>query len=105
MNIKNLSKKVESVSKVYASEFNIERDSNWYVLKLQEEVGELVHSYLRLIGKSNRKGKTNKELQKEFADEVADVFCHVLLISEKHKIDLEKVVEKKWFSFLKKKGV
>lgn len=76
--------------------FNIERDNNWFVLKLQEELGELIQSYLMLTGKARKKGKSEEELKADFAKEVADVFCHVLLLAKFNGIDLDKEVKNKW---------
>lgn len=102
MNIKLLSEEVEKVSKKYTGKFNIERDNDWFVLKLQEELGELIQSYLMLTGKARTKGKTEKELKNDFAKEVADVFCHVLLLAKFNNVNLEKEIEEKWLAWNKK---
>ncbi|EKE14591.1 MAG: hypothetical protein ACD_12C00404G0001, partial [uncultured bacterium] len=49
MNIKDLTCEVEAISKIYSKRFDIDRDGNWFVLKLQEEMGELIQSYLMMI--------------------------------------------------------
>ena len=41
MNLARLTNEVEAVSQIYASRYGIERDATWFILKLQEEVGEL----------------------------------------------------------------
>lgn len=102
MNIKVLSESVEEISKMYAKKFNIRRDNNWFVLKLQEELGELTQSYLMMVGKARVKEKSEKELKDDFAKEVADVFCHILLLAEHNNIDIEKEVKKKWFVWNRK---
>ncbi len=89
MDVEQLSMEVEQVSQAYAEKFNIERDATWFVLKLQEEVGELTQSYLMLSGKACTKGKSSEELQVEFNKEVADVLCQTLLLAKFHGIDLE----------------
>ena len=98
MDVKQLSEEVEQVSRVYAEKFNIERDATWFILKLQEEVGELIQSYLMLAGKARTKGKSSEEIQAEFNKEVADVFCQVLLLAKFYNIDVEKEIEEKWLS-------
>lgn len=103
MNLDKLSQDVEDVSQLYSKRFKITRDDNWYVLKLQEEFGELVQSYLMMKGQGRAKNKTPKELQSDFAKELADVFCHVLLLSKHNNINLEKEIEKKWLVFKKDK--
>jgi NTP pyrophosphatase (non-canonical NTP hydrolase) len=94
--LKHLSEEIEAISKGYAEKYAIERDATWFLLKLQEEVGELIQSYLMLAGKARKKGKTPEELQAAFEEEVADVFCQTLLLARLHHIDIEEVVKKKW---------
>jgi NTP pyrophosphatase (non-canonical NTP hydrolase) len=101
MDVKQLSDEVEKVSKIYAGKFKIDRDSDWFVLKLQEEMGELIQSYLMLKGKARLKGKNLKEIKSEFESEVGDVFCQVLLLAKHFDVDLDKVVEKKWLKWNK----
>ena len=96
MDIQTLTEEVEKVSQTYTKKFNIKRDNNWFVLKLQEELGELVQSYLRVEGQGRKKGKTEEELKADFAKEVADVFCHVLLLAKFNNIDLDKEIKEKW---------
>lgn len=102
MDIKALSEEIEKVSLIYTKKFDIKRDNNWFILKIQEELGELIQSYLKLHGKARIKGKTENELKKDFAKEVADVFCHVLLLARHNNIDLEKEINKKWLIWNKK---
>ena len=99
MDMKQLSKEVEQVSQIYAEKYNIERDATWFVLKLQEEVGELIQSYLMLVGKARTKGKSPEEIRAEFSQEVADVFCQTLLLAKYYDIDVEKEIEEKWLSW------
>jgi NTP pyrophosphatase (non-canonical NTP hydrolase) len=99
MNIKQLSIEVEHVSQMYAEKFNIERDATWFILKLQEEVGELIQSYLMLTGKARTKGTSSTEIQSEFNKEVADVVCQALLLATYYDIDVEKEIEGKWLSW------
>ncbi|MDO8741803.1 MAG: pyrophosphatase [Candidatus Roizmanbacteria bacterium] len=101
MNIKDLSEEVEKVSLIYSKKFDIDRDGNWFVLKLQEEMGELIQSYLMVIKQGRHKGKSPEEIKDNFRKEVADVFSHVLLLAKFYKIDLEKEVEKKWLKWKK----
>jgi NTP pyrophosphatase (non-canonical NTP hydrolase) len=68
---------------------------------LQEEVGELIQSYLMLSGKARAKGKSAEEIQTDFRKEVADVFCQTLLLARFYSIDVEKAVEEKWLRWSK----
>ncbi len=101
MDIKELAEEVEQVSQHYAEKFAIARDDTWFVLKLQEEVGELTQAYLMLAGKARTKGKSAEEMRAEFQKEVADVFCQTLLLARFYGIDLEKAVTEKWLSWNK----
>lgn len=101
MDIKTLTDEVEKVSLLYTNKFAIKRDSDWFILKLQEELGELIQSYLMMIGQARKKEKSREELLHDFHKEVADVFSHVLLLAKHYKIDLEKEVEEKWLIWKK----
>lgn len=96
MDIKTLADRVEKVSVLYTNKFGIQRDSDWFILKLQEELGELIQSYLMMVGQARTKGKSERKLAQDFRKEVADVFAHVLLLARHHNIDLEKAVSEKW---------
>ena len=101
MNIKDLTKEVEDISKMYSKRFKISRDGDWFILKLQEELGELIQSYLMMIRKGRNKGKSAVEIKDNFRKEVADVFSHVLILAKFYNIDLEKEVEEKWLKWKK----
>lgn len=96
MDIKELTNEVEKVSQIYTNKFGIKRDSDWFILKLQEELGELSQSYLMMIGQARKKDKSEEEIVSNFRKEVADLFSHILLLAKHHNIDLEKEVEDKW---------
>lgn len=101
MDIHKLTDEVAQVSKKYTGKFGIKGDADWYVLKLQEELGELIQAYLMMIGQGRAKGKSEKEIRDEFEKEVADVLCQVLLLSKFFEIDIEKVIEEKWLKWNK----
>jgi len=42
---------------------------------------------------------TPEEPRAGFHKEVADVFCHILLLANFHGVDLENAVEEKWLSW------
>lgn len=96
MNVHKITRQVKKVSDLYAHKFGIKRDSNWYILKLQEEMGELIQSYLMMKGRARKKNKTQEEITDDFRKEMADVFCHVLLLARHNKINLEKEINDKW---------
>lgn len=100
MDIDSLTKDVQKISDKYARIHGIDRNGDWYVLKLQEELGELIQSYLMMTGKARTKGKTIEEIKSEFDKEVSDVLCHVLLLAAHTNVDIKKVIEEKWLSWL-----
>lgn len=96
MDIKALTDEVEHISRAYASRFEINRDDTWFLLKLQEEVGELTQAHLMRTGQARTKGMTAEEIDEAFRSEVADVLAHTLLLARHHGIDLEAEIERKW---------
>ncbi|HWU31715.1 MAG TPA: pyrophosphatase [Humibacter sp.] len=96
MQIEDLQHEVESVSDYYAKRHIIDRTDDWFVLKLNEEVGELTQAYLARSGQARDKGRTPVELNEHFRAEVADVLAQVLLIAERFEIDLADEVKRKW---------
>jgi len=100
MNLKTLIQKIEKVSALYSKKFNISRDKLWYLLKLQEEMGELTQAYLSMSGRARHKNKTPEEMKANFEHEIADVLCHVLLLAESEGVDLKKAIDEKWLKRL-----
>jgi len=100
MDINDLSHKFEKVSEKYAKPHSISRDDNWYILKLQEELGELIQAFLMMQGQARTKGKSTEEMREDFEKEVADVFGNVLLLARNFDVDLEKVIKEKWLVYL-----
>lgn len=98
--LRDLSRKVERVSDIYAARNGIPRDDDWYALKLQEEVGELVADYLRLSGRGRAKGADAAAIAESMADEAADVLAQLLLFCSRNGIDLEAALDRKWFRYL-----
>jgi NTP pyrophosphatase (non-canonical NTP hydrolase) len=100
VDIEQMSARADEVSRLYAQRFGIDRDASWYLLKLQEELGELVQSYLRMTGNARTDGAPEVERREQFTGELADVLCHVLLLARFHDVDLSRAVEAKWFRWL-----
>ena len=100
--LRELTVKVGQVSDIYAERNGIARDDDWYALKLQEELGELMADYLRLTGRGRAKGKEPAVIAQTMADEAADVLAQLLLFCQRHGIDIEAALERKWLRFLDK---
>jgi NTP pyrophosphatase (non-canonical NTP hydrolase) len=96
MQVNEMQDAVELVSSGYAKKFGIERDAVWFMLKLQEELGELTQAFINLKGLSRDRGQSADDAISSFADECADVLAHVLLLARHEGVDLEAAVSDKW---------
>ncbi|MDK4705399.1 MULTISPECIES: pyrophosphatase [unclassified Rhizobium] len=94
--LKDLMTQFERASASYAADNGMERDDDWFVLKLQEEMGELVQIWNRITGRGRRKGMSDADLATALADETADVLGHILLFAHRNGLDLPAAVERKW---------
>tara|TARA_R110002012_G_scaffold12257_4_gene54744 strand:+ start:360 stop:680 length:321 start_codon:yes stop_codon:yes gene_type:complete len=86
----------ERASGEYARGFGIERDQDWFILKLQEELGELTQVWNRYTGRGRAGDFSNEALHKALEDETADLLGHVLLLAQRYNLDLEAAVQRKW---------
>jgi NTP pyrophosphatase (non-canonical NTP hydrolase) len=93
---------VEIISQRYAAHLDFARDDAWFLLKLQEEVGELTQAYLMRTGQARAKGLTQAEIEANFRAEFADVLCQLLLMANHHGVDVEAEVDQKWLYRLRK---
>jgi len=91
---------VAEVSDTYASRNAIARDDDWYLLKLQEELGELAAEYLRTTGRGRMKGADAVAVRVALEGEAADVLATLLLFTRHNGIDLDAGLERKWFQYL-----
>ncbi len=101
MTLNEMAEQIEVVANRYAKEINITRDDDWYVFKLQEELGELTQKFLMMSNRARQKGFSPEEIRGQFEDEVADTFSLVVLLARHFEIDLETAVDRKWFKYLK----
>ncbi len=97
MDINKLAKKVEEVSSGYSNQFGIKRDGDWFIFKIQEELGEMIKDYLMWTKRGRQKGFSEEEIKKNFETELADLLCQVLLFANHNNVDLMKRIEEKWF--------
>lgn len=91
-----LTDQFEEASKSYAEANGILRDTDWFMLKLQEVVGELTQAFNRKTGRGRRKGLSDEQMAVALADEAADVLGHVLLLAKAQDLDLLAAIERKW---------
>jgi len=95
MTLKDLQADVLRISDIYAREHSIDRDRDWALLKLQEELGELTKEHLNLSGRA--RGKPDAEA---LANEAADVLGMLLIYCDHAGIDLEIAMQRKWLKWL-----
>lgn len=96
MSLEQTAAAVESVSQIYAAKFGIERTDVWFLLKLQEELGELTQAFVNLKGMSRDRGQSDDDKRTAFAHECADVLAHILLLARNEGVDLDAAIEDKW---------
>jgi NTP pyrophosphatase (non-canonical NTP hydrolase) len=87
------------ISNIYADKFGIVRDDDWYLLKLQEELGELAQAHLRLSSRGR-----GEACEHDRADEAADLLCQLLLYCSRFGIDPDAAVRRKWLQWLEPVG-
>jgi NTP pyrophosphatase (non-canonical NTP hydrolase) len=95
MNLSDLNADVLRISDLYAAEHDIERDRDWALLKLQEELGELTAEHLRMSGRARGQADAGK-----LGDEAADVLGMLLIYCDRAGIDLEQAMQRKWLHWL-----
>lgn len=98
VDLTELSERLEKLSVRYGEHLGFERDPDWFLLKLQEEMGELTQAYLQHTGRARTKGLTPEEIRTGFHQEFADVFCQLILLARQHEVDLPGEIERKWLS-------
>jgi NTP pyrophosphatase (non-canonical NTP hydrolase) len=100
--LKDVMDQVDQVSAQYCRKFGIERNNEWFLLKIQEELGELVQCYLEMSHKARSRDNTYEELKGNFDNEIVDLLCLVLSMSKVNEVDLEKVIREKWLKWLER---
>jgi NTP pyrophosphatase (non-canonical NTP hydrolase) len=95
MHFSDLTASVLRISDIYAAEHAIDRDRDWALLKLQEELGELTAEHLRLTGRA--RGAPDA---RALGDEAADVLGMLLIYCARSGVDLEQAMRRKWLKWL-----
>ena len=95
MDLRDLSASVLRISDIYAAEHDIDRDRDWALLKLQEELGELTAEHLRLTGRA--RGAPDRQA---LGDEAADVLGMLLIYCARAGVDLDQAMQRKWLKWL-----
>lgn len=100
MDTRELTDVVVKIADNYRERYGVEYDTEWFLLKIQEELGELTQAYFDYSGRGRKRSATPEEAKQKLADEIADVYAYVLLLSRELNIDPGKAVEDKWFKYL-----
>lgn len=95
MDLKGLQADILRISDIYATEHAIDRDHDWALLKLQEELGELTAEHLRLSSRARGTPDPAK-----LADEAADVLGMLLIYCDRAGVDIEQAMQRKWLAWL-----
>ena len=95
LTLSGVSDAAAEISDIYAGKYAIERTDDWFLLKLQEELGELAQAHLRLSGRGR-----GQATEQDRADEAADVLCMLLLYCRRFGIDPDEAVRRKWLAWL-----
>jgi NTP pyrophosphatase (non-canonical NTP hydrolase) len=94
--LQRLQKSFDAASQKYCAANSLVRDRDWFILKLQEEIGELSQAWNKVSGRGRPKGRSPEELRRDLEDEAADVLGHVFLLAEAEGLDLRAAIERKW---------
>lgn len=94
--IRRLADQFEAASLGYVEANGLVRDADWFVLKMQEELGELTQVWNKLTGRGRRRDRAEAALRDDLADEAADLLGHVLLFARRNELDLTAAIERKW---------
>jgi NTP pyrophosphatase (non-canonical NTP hydrolase) len=97
LDLSALQASVLRISDIYAREHSIDRDRDWALLKLQEELGELTAEHLRMSGRARGAADPDK-----LGDEAADVLGMLLIYCDRAGIDLEQAMQRKWLHWLER---
>lgn len=95
-----LSDRIGRVGELYARVHNITRSSDWYLLKLTEELGELTAEHLLINGHARPNADGSGGTRGALENEAADLFGQFVLYLRENKIDIEAAIERKWLRHL-----
>ena len=94
--LKELQKRFDAASLSYCDLHELERDKDWVMLKLQEEIGELTQVWNTKTGRGRDKGLSHEDLDQSLADEVADALGMLRVFAHQHELDLAASIARKW---------
>jgi NTP pyrophosphatase (non-canonical NTP hydrolase) len=95
-----LSERIGRVGELYARVHKITRSSDWYLLKLTEELGELTAEHLLLGGQAQPAADGSGGTREALENEAADLFGQFVLYLRANDIDIVAAIERKWLRHL-----
>lgn len=95
MRINDTAARIDAINLRYAEIYGFERTSDWLMLKLQEEFGELAEAYLGLTNRQRDKGQSG-DAHERFALELADAAGLLFALAQHEGVDLERAIDAKW---------
>lgn len=99
LTLSELTERIEYVSAGYGDYYGVERSTDWILLKLTEEVGELVQAHLTASGQGRDRGLDRDQQRAQVAEELADVLGMCLVAAHRAGVDLESAVAAKWLRY------
>lgn len=94
--LKDLQSRFDAACLSYCDIHGLDRDSDWVMLKLLEEIGELTQVWNTRTGRGREKGHSDAELLQDMSDEIADALGMLLILAHQHDLDLEGSIARKW---------
>ena len=96
MNLKEAALHCDKAWGQYAEKFQIRRYDEFYLLKMQEELGELSRAFLELRGSEKQRKTSPDELKKKFAADIAVLVGNALILAHHFDVDLEATIKEKF---------
>jgi NTP pyrophosphatase (non-canonical NTP hydrolase) len=96
MNLKEAALHCDKAWGQYAEKFKIRRYDEFYLLKMQEELGELSRAFLELRGSEKQRKISSDELKKKFAADIAVLVGNALILAHHFDVDLEATIKEKF---------
>lgn len=91
-----MARQINAINARYASVYGFDRDGDWLLLKVQEEVGELSQAWLAKTGRQRDKGHTPDEINQRFEHELADALGMLFALAVETGVDIERAIDAKW---------
>ncbi|MGO1405025.1 pyrophosphatase [Agrococcus casei] len=99
MHINETAAQIDEITRRYAEIYGFERTSDWLMLKVQEELGEVADAYLGMTGRQRDKGQGaggGADARERFALELADAAGLLMALAHNEGVDLERAIDAKW---------